>query len=148
APAAGGCGTTSTTDQALPSWSVFCHEFDTGSFRGPTLPMNAFHWLKRFALFPGATFAALVAVQAAIHAQEPLTPVQTDRLMAFGQLWGFIKFSHPWLAHRGTEWDQAFVQTVPAVISSQSPEQYRQALEQLISALNDRATCIVSDDAT
>jgi C-terminal processing protease CtpA/Prc len=77
---------------------------------------------------------------------EALSPIQTDRLMAFGQLWGFLKHSHPALMHDGGVWDEAFVQVAPSVLAAQTAEDYRAAVEKLLAQLDDPVTRVISSE--
>lgn len=109
--------------------------------------MNVFRLPARAAQFRSVLALATIFAVPAIRADdEPLTPIQTDRLMAFGQLWGFIKYSHPWLAHRGDEWDEAFVETVSATMAARSAEEYRTAVEALLQRLGDPITRVLPRD--
>lgn len=65
---------------------------------------------------------------------------QTERLAALGRLWGAVKFFHPYLAYTNIDWDGALVKAIPQVKTARTPDQYRQAINNLLQALNDPAT--------
>ncbi len=87
-----------------------------------------------------------IAQYALAAPNDTLNKDQADRLMAFGKLWGFIKYSHPSLAYREGEWDRAFVDSVPAVLSARSADEYRTAVAALLRGLNDPVTRVIAGD--
>lgn len=64
------------------------------------------------------------------------------RLAGLAKLWGLVKFCHPYLAYKKIDWDNALIKSLLTVRTAGSKEQYRQALEQLLSLLDDPATRI------
>lgn len=65
-----------------------------------------------------------------------------ERLEILCKMWGNIRYFHPYLAAGDIDWDQALVKTYPKVKQAASPEEFRQALDHMLSFLNDPATCI------
>jgi C-terminal processing protease CtpA/Prc len=65
---------------------------------------------------------------------------QTERLAGLGRLWGAVKFFHPYLAYKNLDWDGALIKAVPQVKSARTPEQYRQAISNMLQVLNDPLT--------
>lgn len=91
-------------------------------------------------------FALAVGLQLR-GADEPTAPVpvvmgagQLDRLMAFGRLWGYVKYHHPRLGYGDIDWDDAFIQTVPAVLHATSTAEYRAAVDAMLARLDDPLT--------
>jgi len=69
---------------------------------------------------------------------------QVERLAALGRVWGAAKFFHPYLAYKDIDWDGAVIKAIPEVKSAQTPEQYRQAISNMLQVLNDPATTVDS----
>src|SRR5262249_10766830 len=67
----------------------------------------------------------------------------TERLAALGRLWGAIKYFHPHLAYKDIDWDGALVRAIPQIKAARTPNEYRQAIGNLLQVLNDPATTIV-----
>ena len=80
----------------------------------------------------------------AIRLDKFLTEVEyaTDRLAALGRLWGAIKYFHPYLAYKDIDWDGALVKAIPQVKAARTPNEYRQAISNLLQVLNDPATTV------
>lgn len=64
----------------------------------------------------------------------------TERLAALGRLWGAVKYFHPYLAHKDIDWDGALIKIIPQVKAARTPDEYRQAIANLLQALDDPAT--------
>src|SRR5215510_418083 len=67
----------------------------------------------------------------------------TERLADLGRLWGAIKYFHPYLAYKDIDWDGALVRAIPQIKAARTPNEYRQAIGNLLQILNDPATTIV-----
>ena len=64
-----------------------------------------------------------------------------ERLVGLCKLWSAIKFFHPYLAYRDDiDWDAALITAVPKANSADNAMDYANAIQQLLSALNDPAT--------
>src|SRR5262249_37987985 len=53
-------------------------------------------------------------------------------------------FFHPYIAEQNIDWDSALIQTIPKVKSASSPEEYRKAIDYLLSSLHDLGTHTIS----
>jgi C-terminal processing protease CtpA/Prc len=93
----------------------------------------------------------LILIPFCLFAQTPEKPVQgnaaldassIERLAGFCRLWGLIKFSHPYLAYKGIDWDAALIKTLPLVREAKSAEDYQKAVTALLSYLKDPATFV------
>ncbi len=62
------------------------------------------------------------------------------RLLALGKLWVHIELFHPYLAYKDIDWDDAFVKTIPKIDSVKSAADYREAVSDMLSALDDFQT--------
>jgi len=69
-----------------------------------------------------------------------------ERLSGLCRLWGTVKYFHPYMAYKQIDWDHALIQTIPKVIASRSGEEYQQAVEFLLSFLDDPNTRVLKQD--
>jgi C-terminal processing protease CtpA/Prc len=74
------------------------------------------------------------------HVEAQGQNTQLTRLAHLGTLWGYIKYTHPWIGYRGKEWDQGLIAAIPKVKGATSPEEYAQAIDHMLSFLGDPAT--------
>src|SRR5688572_17293912 len=81
---------------------------------------------------------SMVPAGAAI--QQDTQDTQLARLAGLGKLWGYIKFTHPWMGEKTRQWDQALVAAIPMVKSASSVEEYERAIDHMLSLLGDPAT--------
>jgi C-terminal processing protease CtpA/Prc len=72
--------------------------------------------------------------------ERPAETRRIERLAALGQLWGTIKFFHPYLAYRAIDRDKALVDAIPRVRAARTPEEYRRAVDGMLAVLGDPAT--------
>jgi C-terminal processing protease CtpA/Prc len=88
--------------------------------------------------------AALCGFPVLSCAQPPET-VRIERLAGLAKLWGAVKYFHPYVAERDIDWDAALVQTISKVESANSTEDYRQAIDNMLSFLHDPNTHTVKE---
>ncbi len=62
------------------------------------------------------------------------------RLESLGRLWGAVKFFHPWAESNDVDWDKALVETIPKVDGAGNREDFRRAVDHMLSFLKDPAT--------
>ena len=85
-----------------------------------------------------AVVVALAAfLWAPVAGKEPST---LERLAGLGRLWGYIKFTHPWMGRKTKEWDQALVAAIPKVKSAKTAAEYAAAVDHMLSFLGDPVT--------
>jgi C-terminal processing protease CtpA/Prc len=82
---------------------------------------------------------------APLKAAEPaLTKVQIARLESLCRVWGVVKFFHPWIIAppdgKPIDWDAALIETIPLVEKASTTQEFRSAIDHLLSALHDPAT--------
>jgi C-terminal processing protease CtpA/Prc len=82
---------------------------------------------------------------APLKAAEPaLTKVQIARLESLCRVWGVVKFFHPWIVAppdgKHVDWDAALIEAIPLVERASTAEEFRTAIDHLLSALHDPAT--------
>jgi C-terminal processing protease CtpA/Prc len=87
----------------------------------------------------------IVAISSNCSAEQAgLTPMQIARLESLCQLWGVVKFFHPWIVSppdgKPADWDAALIETIPLVEAASDAEDFRRAIDHLLAALHDPAT--------
>ncbi|MCP3143804.1 S41 family peptidase [Pyxidicoccus xibeiensis] len=90
---------------------------------------------------------ALLAVSGAAAQQakpEEQERTRLQRLTALGELWGQVRYRHPWMLSRRIDWDAAFLSAVPKVEAARSPDEYAAAVQSMLDALEDPATKVKS----
>src|SRR4029450_13599558 len=93
-----------------------------------------------------STVALLFLLNVApLGAAEPaLTKVQIARLESLCRVWGVVKFFHPWIIDppdgKPIDWDAALIETIPLVEKASTAQEFRAAIDHLLSALHDPAT--------
>jgi C-terminal processing protease CtpA/Prc len=90
---------------------------------------------------------------APLRAAEPApTNVQIARLESLCRVWGVVKFFHPWIIDppdgKPIDWDAALVETIPLVERAATAEEFRAAIDHLLSALHDPATRVARQNLT
>lgn len=77
------------------------------------------------------------AQQAAASASDN---ARVERLAGLAKLWAAAKYFHPYLAYREIDWDKALVEAIPKVRDAKTPQEYRAALDRMLSVLGDPGT--------
>ncbi len=72
--------------------------------------------------------------------------LQVQRLAGLAKVWGAVKFFHPYLAYKPIDWDQALVQSIPQVKAAGTAEEYRKAVDHMLSFLQDPVTRTVTEN--
>ena len=99
------------------------------------------------------TAAVLVVVLSnlllAVAQQAPANSVRIDRLAALARLWAAVKYFHPYLAYRDDiDWDGALVKAIPKVNAAQNSAEYSAAVADMLNALGDPVTHVLSAPAS
>jgi hypothetical protein len=85
-----------------------------------------------------------------IFADDPTSPIpdsiRIERLAGLCELWGVVKYFHPYLAYKDIDWDKALIKTIPKVNKAETPEDYRRAIQHMISFLQDPNTYIIDEN--
>jgi C-terminal processing protease CtpA/Prc len=71
--------------------------------------------------------------------------VRIERLAGLCELWGVIKYFHPYLAYKDIDWDEALIKTIPRVNKAETADDYKQAIRYMLSFLQDPNTYIHDD---
>jgi len=96
-----------------------------------------------------ASFLSVLIVLSMVYvtarAQSPsVEDARLARLSELARIWGAVKYFHPYLAYRNIDWDKALIDTIPKVNAAKTREEYRAAISQMLSVLNDPATRVES----
>jgi C-terminal processing protease CtpA/Prc len=87
----------------------------------------------------------MMASCAAFSQTQPWTPEQTSRLAQFSQLYGHIKYFHPFPGYRNINLDSAFAVAAPRLLEAATEADQAAALQQFLDVLGDPATTVVRD---
>ena len=71
---------------------------------------------------------------------SPSEKIRIDRLAGLAKLWGAVKYLHPYLAYKQIDWDRALIETIPKVNAATTSQDYKLAIEHLLSFLQDKNT--------
>ena len=77
-----------------------------------------------------------------IKAQTELDSIQVERIAKTCQLWGHLKYFHPYLTDNSINWEKAFIDNISGVIESKSKEEYKNAIQRMLLELNDPVTTV------
>src|SRR5438067_2338840 len=69
--------------------------------------------------------------------------IRTKRLCGLCELWGAVKYFHPYLAYKEIDWDLALVETLPLANAASSSDEYRAAIQHLLLFLDDPNTAAI-----
>ncbi|MBD2700803.1 hypothetical protein IC229_09150 [Spirosoma sp. BT702] len=82
-------------------------------------------------------FSAVLSAQTTSY-----TPAQIERVAKLSELYGHIKFFHPYLGYKPINWDSAFAAAAPLVAQAKTDEETIAAIRQLLAVLNDDVTTV------
>jgi hypothetical protein len=70
-----------------------------------------------------------------------------ERLASLIRLWGTIRFFHPYVASKPTDWDSAFINAVQPAENVASRTDFALAISGKLARLDDSETRVFADDA-
>ncbi|GEN12010.1 hypothetical protein MFU01_70470 [Myxococcus fulvus] len=85
-----------------------------------------------------------MASEAPSKPEEAQEQLRLQRLTSLGELWGQVRYRHPWMLSRRIDWDAAFLAAVPKVEAATSDEAFAEAVQSMLGALEDSATLVKS----
>lgn len=98
---------------------------------------------------PFAVLLLLPAIALPAAAETPAPPSHIDphigRIAKVGQLWGYVRYLHPYVAYRDVDWDAALLAALPRVREAKSSEEYSAAVQSMLATLGDPATRVMTD---
>lgn len=94
---------------------------------------------------PAALALFLLASVASAAEPAPAAP-HIERLVHVAQLWGTVRYLHPYLAYKEIDWDGALVAAIPKIREAKSPEEYRAAVQGMLDALGDPITKVLEPE--
>jgi len=68
--------------------------------------------------------------------------VRIERLAGICELWGMINYFHPFPAYRDIDWNRALEMTVSRVNKAETAQEYKQAVDYMLSFLHDPNTYV------
>jgi C-terminal processing protease CtpA/Prc len=90
------------------------------------------------------SFIILLLICTICCAQQTLTTEQINRLADAGKVYGYIKYFHPYLQYKTLNWDSVFAANVEGIIRAKNREEYAEAMQGMLSALNDDLTGVAN----
>ncbi len=88
-------------------------------------------------------FWVILLLPATLLAQTTrYTPAQIERVAKLSELYGHIKFFHPYLGYKPINWDSAFAVAAPLVAQARTDDETVAAIRQLLAVLNDDGTTV------
>ena len=79
----------------------------------------------------------------ALRAQpQQYTPAQVEKLAKLSELYGHVKFFHPYLGYLKLNWDSAYAANAPRVAQARTDAETADALRRLLAVLGDPATTV------
>lgn len=98
------------------------------------------HTLKRVGYLGGLL---VFWVASSLRAQpQAYTPAQVERLAKLSELYGHIKFFHPYLGYKPINWDSAYAANAPLIAHATTDAETAAALRRLLAVLGDEATTV------
>ncbi|MBK6966527.1 MAG: hypothetical protein IPH20_22175 [Bacteroidales bacterium] len=91
--------------------------------------------------------SVLFSLSIIIEAQEVLDSIQIERIAKTSQLWGHIKYFHPYLEKNSDKWDQAYVNAIEDVSNAKSKKEFKNAINKMLLSLNDPITHIIESSS-
>lgn len=67
------------------------------------------------------------------------------RLLGVCRLWSVVRFFDPTIVENHIDWDQALIDSLPAIVAAKSDVDFRTAVDAMLSRLNDTGTYIEGD---
>jgi len=95
------------------------------------------------ALIVGLSILPITSIKAEVPSADDT--VRINRLAALCKVWGAVKFFHPYLAYKDIDWDAPLVEAIAKVSAAASKEEYKSAIDAMLSSLNDPATRTVGE---
>ena len=89
-------------------------------------------------------FILIILLLPATLLAQPMsyTSAQIERVAKLSELYGHIKFFHPYLGYKPINWDSAFAVAAPLVANAKTDTETIVAVRQLLSVLGDEATTV------
>ncbi len=72
-----------------------------------------------------------------------LDSLRIERIAKISQLWGHIRYFHPYLDKNPERWNRAYTTGIIDVIKAGSKKEFRTAIRKMLLELNDPVTCII-----
>src|SRR6188508_175545 len=88
--------------------------------------------------------AACVSIQIDVFSQPvQLDSLQIERVAKTCQLWGHIKYFHPYLGDPSVDWENAFSDNIEKIIQAKTRPDFESSIQMILDQLHDPATHVV-----
>ena len=79
-----------------------------------------------------------------IRAQQPvLDSLRVERIATACELWGHLKYFHPYLDGNSIDWGAAFADNIRKVMDAESTQEFGKAVQAMLDRLGDPATRVL-----
>src|SRR5262245_44712683 len=85
----------------------------------------------------------LLAISIVARAGTARADRRVDRLAHLAQVWGAVRWIHPYLWREGVDWDAALLAAIPKVDAADTDDEYATAVDSMLSTLHDPLTHVV-----
>lgn len=82
----------------------------------------------------------------ALSQPAKLDSIQVERIAKTCQLWGHIKYFHPYLSDNSIDWENAFTGNIELVMHANDRQEFGEAVQRMLDQLYDPATTVVADN--
>src|SRR5882724_10115096 len=103
--------------------------------------------MKQRVLGSVVSLVLALSVAASADPSPPATaaqpaPDRLDRLLGLARIWAEVKFFHPAMFQRPTDWDGALIRAIPEVEAASDAASYRAAIGHLLAVIGDPRTAV------
>lgn len=95
-------------------------------------------------IFPLALAFTFIPFPALAQDKPPTAAERTQRLASVGKLWGAVRYLHPHLTYRDSDWDAALVKALPKIMAAGSDTQCAAAVQEMLAALGDPVSRVLA----
>jgi len=89
-------------------------------------------------------FCALTSFQEKLFSQSiKLDSVQVERVVKTSQLWGHLKYFHPYLNDNAINWEKAFTDNIDEIIDAGSKKELKISIQKMLFELDDPITTVI-----
>jgi len=73
----------------------------------------------------------------------PADDPRIDRIARLCEVWGTVRYFHPYLAYKDIDWDAALIKSLPKVRAAKDTDEFAQSVQEMLNALGDPATQVI-----
>ena len=98
--------------------------------------------MKKFVIL--ISFVVFLFQNKASSQDVPYDSIQIERIAKTCQLWGHLKYFHPYLGADSIDWENAFTENIEGIITAKSSNEFQTSLQKMLDCLNDPVTSVVN----